>query len=383
MRHGAFGYGLIGCGWVASAHAWGVKALESEGVELVAVADVDPTRAQAIADRFGAEEVYLTPQELLERPDIDAVSVCVPDYLHHDVVMAAAAAGKHVLCEKPLAMTVAQADEMVEACRNAGVALGLVMNHRYAPDNIRAKNALVAGAIGQPVLGTVIHSSGLTGNPAESSTWRGRAGRAAGGVLSTQAIHFLDLLLWFLGPVAAVRAFTARSVRTDQDHEDTVSIALRMDSGALATLAATNASPIMDDFTGTRIELHGSEGWIRLDGDVLKNIDVAYDVASFEVRLPEAPEGAEEIVFGTGHVHEVIDFVRAVRDGAEAPVSGVDGRHLMAVIEAAYKSAAEGREILVSEPHDAYPNRLPANSLLNLQEESVHRAAPGEHDTGG
>jgi predicted dehydrogenase len=366
MPDDSFGYGLIGCGWVAAAHAWGVEAGAEEGVRLVAVSDLDLPRAQEIADRFKAEAVYQDFDDVLERDDVAAVSVCVPDFLHRQVVIAAAEAGKHVLCEKPLAMTVSEVDEMIAACEAAGVRLGMIMNHRYATDNIRARHAMLNGAIGKQLIGSVVHSSGLTG-PLDTSPWRGKLSRAAGGVLSTQAIHFLDLLLWFMGPVHSVQAMTEILHWKIQDHEDTAVLALKLKSGALATLTTTNGSPIMDDFTGTRIELHGTDGWVVMEGDVLRHFDGAngYELPSIE--LPEAPAGASEIEFGLGHVYEVLDFVRAVRRGDDAPVPAIDGRHLMAVIESAYRSAVEGEEVEVGDIRAGYANPAPQGSFLTAE----------------
>jgi UDP-N-acetyl-2-amino-2-deoxyglucuronate dehydrogenase len=302
--------------------------------------------------------------DLLTLDTVQAVSVCLPDFLHHEVVTAAAAAGKHVLCEKPLAMDVAEADDMLAACREAGVHLGLVMNHRYSRGNLRARMALSEGMLGTPLVASVLHSSGLTGNSDGRSPWRGRAGRAAGGVLSTQAIHFLDLLLWFLGPVAAVKAWTAKAPGSEQDHEDSAVLALSMKSGAMATVTTTSASPIMDDLTGTRIEIHGSDGWLLLDGDHLTRIETMAGTPPPEVSLPDLPPEADDLVFGTGHVYEVMDFVDAVRRGDQPPVPGVDGRHLMAVVHAAYRSALEDAEIDVHEPSPAYAVPAAAASLL-------------------
>jgi UDP-N-acetyl-2-amino-2-deoxyglucuronate dehydrogenase len=358
------GYGLIGCGWVGSAHAWGVAACTGTA-RLIATSDVDLTAAQQMADRFQAEHAYQDYRELLRRDDVGAVSVCVPDFLHRQVVVDAAMAGKHVLCEKPLAMTVAEADEMMEACAASGVEFGMIMNHRYAPDNIRAKDALRRGAVGSQLIGSVVHSSGLTG-PLGTSPWRGKAERAAGGVLSTQAIHFLDLLLWFMGPVRSVKALTDTLHWDIQDHEDTAVVALRLESGALATLITTNGSPIMDDFTGTRIEVHGTRGWLALEGDVLRHAEPADDIEFPSVHLPDVPSDASEIIFGLGHVYEVIDFIHAIRTGTEAPVPARDGRHLMAVIEAAYKSAAEGDEVELSGKAAGYTRPSPPGSLLSI-----------------
>jgi UDP-N-acetyl-2-amino-2-deoxyglucuronate dehydrogenase len=283
------------------------------------------------------------------------VSICLPDFLHAQATLAAARAGKHVLCEKPLALDVASADEMIDACERAGVALGLVMNHRYAPDNIRIKQAIVDGALGRILAASVVHSSSLTGDPTGTSPWRGRRGLAAGGILTTQAIHFLDLLLWFAGPAVDVKAWTDTLVRGDeQDYEDTAVLALRLASGALATLTTTNGAPITDDFTGTRVEIHGTEGYAMLEGDALRRYAGRDGYDLLEVELPAAPPGAENVVFGAGHVHEIVDFVRAVRRGDPPPVPGADGRHLTAVIEAAYASAGDDTATRVDERHAAY-----------------------------
>jgi UDP-N-acetyl-2-amino-2-deoxyglucuronate dehydrogenase len=214
------------------------------------------------------------------------------------------------------------------------------------------------------LIGNVLHSSGLTGDPSGASPWRGKRGRATGGVLSTQAIHFLDLLLWLGGPARSVKAWTDRLTAADQDHEDTVAVALQLRSGGLATLVATSGSPIMDDFTGTRIEFHGTGGYLMIEGDRLRFTELAEGHHVDTPVLPPVPDGAEEIIFGTGHVQEVADFVRAVRADAPAPVPGTDGRHLMAVIEAAYQSAREDRDVPVDEPTSAYTAAVHPTSVL-------------------
>jgi UDP-N-acetyl-2-amino-2-deoxyglucuronate dehydrogenase len=363
MRDG-YGYGIIGCGWVASSHAWGVRALADDGVRLVAVADQDGARAGELAERFGATRTTPDYRELLADDSIHAVSICLPDHLHREVVIAAAGSGKHILCEKPLSLTVGEADDMLAACERNGVQLGFVMNHRYAPGNILARRAVQSGALGRPLIANVLHSSGLSGDPRSPSPWRGRRRLSAGGVLSTQAIHFLDLLLWLGGPASSVQAWTDLLGSADQDHEDTVGVALRMASGALTTLTATSASPIMDDFTGTRIELHGTGGYLILDGDELRVADLAEGPDLTPPQLPPAPAGSEEIVFGSGHVYEVMDFVRTVRAGGTAPIPGTDGRHLMAVIDAAYRSASDRKAVDVDEPTAAYRVAAPEHSLL-------------------
>jgi UDP-N-acetyl-2-amino-2-deoxyglucuronate dehydrogenase len=352
------GYGIIGCGWVSPSHAVGIRALQDEGVRLVAVADADVDRAHDVATRYGGPDVHEDYLELLERDDIDAVSICLPDFLHRDAALAAAEAGKHVLCEKPLALDLAEAAEMVEAFESRGLGLGLVMNHRFAADNMRVHRAVRDGAIGRILMAGVLHSSALTGNDDGSSPWRGRRGRAAGGILATQAIHFLDLLLWFTGPAVAVKAWTQKLVRTGLDYEDTAALALRLESGALATLVTTNGTPIMDDLSGTRIELHGSEGYFVLVGDELREHAVRDGYHVPDIHLPPPPEEAETL-FGLGHVYEIAEFVRSIREGSSPPVPALDGAHLMAVLAAAYASAHDDREVQVLEFGDAYSGSTP------------------------
>ena len=366
----SFGYGIIGCGWVAGAHAWGVRALADRGVRLVAVADLDHARATVLADRFGAQHVDDDYRALLDRGDVHAVSICLPDFLHEEVTIAAAAAGKHVLCEKPLANNSASAARMIDACRRAGVQLGVVFNHRYAPDNIRVHTTLGNGALGRMLIGNVIHSSSLTGDPDNVSAWRGRRGLAAGGILTTQAIHFLDLLLWFAGPALSIKAWTDRLVRSNQDYEDTAALALRHRSGALSTLITTNGSPITDDFTGTRVEIQGTRGYLALQGDRLETWYSTDQQIPPRPELPEPPAGSEEIVFGTGHVHLVRDFVQAVMVGARPPVPGADGYHLMEVLDAAYRSASNGRDIAIAGAAGSYAGQVDDRLLLS------GRAAP-------
>ncbi|MGH7861961.1 MAG: Gfo/Idh/MocA family protein [Candidatus Dormibacteraceae bacterium] len=362
---GTFGYGIIGCGWVASAHAWGVRSLEGEGVRLVALADSDAGRARALAGQFGEAQVFSDYRQLLARDDIHAVSICLPDFLHTEATLEAAACGKHVLCEKPLAVDLAGADEMVSACIRGGVRLGIVMNHRYARDNIATKAAIRGRALGTLVAAGVLHSSALTGDPDATSPWRGRRGLAAGGVLATQAIHFLDLLLWFAGPVASVQAYTARLHRFEFDYEDTAALAMQLRSGALATLVTTNLAPIMDDLQGTRLDLHGTAGHVSLHGDRVGawHCECAYE--DIAVTLPGVPREVTRAAFGAGHVHQVVDFVRAIRRGADAPVPGLDGRHLIAVLMAADDSARTGRRVQVAGLDDAYSRISDDESLLS------------------
>lgn len=351
------GYGILGCGWVASSHAAAVKALDSDGVRLVAVADADRSRAEQVAEQYDAPHVYADYHELLERPDVQAVSICLPDFLHHVAAIEAARAGKHVLCEKPLAVNTEAAMDMLQEFEQRHLNLGIVLNHRYSPDNMRVKRAMEREGIGDVVLGTLVHSSALSGNEDGRSPWRGKPNRAAGGVLASQGIHFIDQLLWFMGPAVAVKALT-NNVKGISESEDVAAVVLRVASGALATVAATNAAPVYSDLAGTHLELHGTQGRIVLSQGQLTIFESKIQEQAPEVRLPElgsAPAGD----FGRGHFYVVADFVLALRNGEPPPVSSEDGAHLTAVLDAAYRSASSGLEEPVTAILTAYRSMKP------------------------
>lgn len=378
MSGGSWGYGIIGCGWVAPSHACGVETLEGEGVRLIGAADPDRGRAEALAQAFRIPHVYADYRDLLARDDVQVVSVCVPDFLHRQVTVDAARRGKHVLCEKPLARTVEEVDEMVAACAEHGVQLGLVMNHRYAPGIRRTKRAIEAGSLGRLLMGSALHSSALASDPSSpSSPWRGRRGLAAGGVLSTQAIHFLDMLLWYMGPARAVKAWTCTLSRSEQDYEDTAVLALRLRSGALASVTTTNAAPIGDDLTGTRVEVHGTEGWVLLEGDRVRRASLRAGDKLPRLHLPALPPCAAQLPFGGGHVHLVREFVAAVRQGRRPPVTALEGRHLMAVLAAASVSAREHEAVEIEDHQDAYRPTPGAGPGAGRRSEGLDTGARG------
>jgi predicted dehydrogenase len=142
-------------------------------------------------------------------------------------------------------------------------------------------------------------------------------------------------------------------------------LALRLESGALATLATTNGTPILDDLSGTRIELHGSDGYFVLEGDVLKEHAVRPGYGLPDIHLPPPPDEAETL-FGVGHVYEIEDFVRSLREGTEPPVPAIDGAHLMAVLTAAYTSARDDREVQDLDFRNAYGTSLPTKKETHV-----------------
>jgi predicted dehydrogenase len=251
-----------------------------------------------------------------------------------------------VLCEKPLALDVGEADAMIAAARQAGVQLGVIFQHRWDPPFQRLHRAIEQQAFGQVLLGHVFHRcKNLTG-PEFRDAWREDSKTVGGGVMMMQTIHFLDILLWCLGPVESV---TARmdAIVLKRDVEDTGSAVLRFRSRVIGSVVSTEA---IETERISRIEIHGmrgtavweNSGWVRWEP---RPDYVEEPSPDDEPRLSEADRA--RLLFGTGHVKQIADFVDRVRRGLPPSVTGEDGRHATAVVRAMYESSETGRTVLV------------------------------------
>jgi predicted dehydrogenase len=340
------GYGIIGAGWILPNHAIAARHLRDRNVELTAIADIDERRARRAAEEFGARHWYTDYRALLARDDIHVVSLCLPHHLHRDVAIEAARVGKHVLCEKPLALDVGEADAMIAAARQAGVQLGVIFQHRWDPPFQRLHRAIERQAFGQVLLGHVFHRCKNMTAPEFRDAWREHGKTVGGGVIMMQAIHFLDILLWCLGPVESVTARVDGLV-LKRDVEDTGSAVLRFRTGVIGSVVTTEAN---ETERISRIEIHGTRGtavwennaWIRWEPGP------GYVEEPLPDDEPQLSEGDRaRLLFGTGHVKQIVDFVDRLRRGLPPSVSGEDGRHATAVVRAMYESSETGRTVLV------------------------------------
>jgi UDP-N-acetyl-2-amino-2-deoxyglucuronate dehydrogenase len=339
------GYGIIGAGWILPNHAIPVCALRDQGVELIAVADVDGARARRAAAEYGARASYTDHRELLARDDIQMLSICLPHHAHRAVVLDAVRAGKHILCEKPLALDVGEADEMIAAARAAGVTLSVVFQNRWTPGFRRLHTAIERGAFGRILIAEAFHRCPNQTAAEFRDAWRERAATVGGGVITMQAIHFLDVLLWCVGRVRSVSASVGALV-LERDIEDTGAAVLRFENGAIGALVTTEAAPT-DRIT--RVEVHGTRGgavwenhrWLRWEAADYVEPAAEDD----EPRLSDADRA--RLLFGTNHVRQVFDFVSRQRRGLPPSVTGEDGRHATAVVQAMYESSRTGREVVV------------------------------------
>jgi UDP-N-acetyl-2-amino-2-deoxyglucuronate dehydrogenase len=252
------GVGVIGCGGIGRWHATSLRQLP--GIRLIALADPDRAAREGVAHTFGVP-VLASAEALLARDDIELVSICTPPHAHAGLIEAAAAAGKHVLVEKPMATTLADADRALAACRTHRVQLGVVHQQR-AQSSTRALHQLATdGAFGRLLLAAAHHTWFKTPAQVASDGWRGDA-MAGGGLLLDQAVHAIDLLVWFLGEPEWVSGASATLAHAP-GAEDTAIAMIGFTGGALAVLAAgaaTNRS--RDDIA---LELSGTRGGFRLE----------------------------------------------------------------------------------------------------------------------
>ncbi len=332
-------FGILGTGMVADFHRQAIQANAELGAELALVGHYDPARFQAIRERFGVEVV--SQYELLAEPSLDVICICTPSGQHAAQAVAAASHGKHVLVEKPMALSLEDADAMIAACSQAGVALGVVLQRRTDPVFRRIRAAIEAGDLGELTLGLLSMPYYRPQAYYEQAAWRGTWALDGGGVLMNQGIHMLDLLIWYMGDPVEVRAYAA-TLHRQIEVEDTLAASLRFASGALATVTATTtAAPGFPH----RLEIYGTRGGIQVEGEVATRWTLSGDASA--ARVPPQTGGAVDAGMGadprriapTGHIAIVRDMVEAVRGGRPPLVDGREGRRSLAAILAIYAAA--------------------------------------------
>lgn len=332
-----FGWGLIGASTIAAEHM--IAAIRAQaGHEVVAVASSSVERGRTYADQHGIAAAYGSVDALLADPAVQAVYISTTNELHHDQVLAAAAAGKHVLCEKPLALTLDDALAMVKACRDAGVVMATNHHLRNAATHRKIRDLIRDGAIGKPLFARVFHAVHL---PPHLQGWRLDKPQAGGGVILDITVHDADTLRFVLGaePVEAV-GLSQSAAMAREGLEDGVMAVLRFDNGVLAQLH--------DAFTvkhaGTGIEIHGDEGSI-----VGRNVMTQQPVGELVLRNA-AGEQAVPVAHENLYVRGVAAFCAAMRgDGAPA-ASAEDGVRSLATALAVLEACRSGAAVRVAQP---------------------------------
>jgi predicted dehydrogenase len=343
----AIGFGIIGAGMISRFHA---KALaEVRGAKLVACADSAPGRAESLAKEFNCK-AYESVDAMLADDAVEAVTVATPSGAHMEPAVAAAKAGKHVIVEKPLEITLKKCDKIIEACEKAGVKLSAIFPSRFHDSAKLIKSAVEQQRFGRITLGDAYVKWYRTQQYYDSGAWRGTWALDGGGALMNQAVHTVDLLAWFMGPVAEVQAYTATLAHERIEVEDVAVATLRFESGALGTLEATTAA-----FPGylKRIELHGSEGSAVMEEEDIRAWDFMKksrsDAAVQRQMATSKSTGggaADPAAIGHhGHAMQLQDFVDAIRKDRTPAIDGHEGRRSVEIILAIYQSAKTGKKV--------------------------------------
>jgi 1,5-anhydro-D-fructose reductase (1,5-anhydro-D-mannitol-forming) len=325
----ALGWGILGTAGIAD-RAICPAIAQIDGADLVAVLSRDRSRGEEFARRHGGARVFTDYDELLADPDLDIVFVASPNALHADQVVAAAAAGKHVFCDKPLATSVADAQRAVEACRAAGVKLGIHFQTRYHQFVPEVRQALADGRIGDVVIAEMEVSPGR--NPLRG--WRTDPGLAGLGSVNNLGVHAYDLLRYLLGH--EVTEVTALLDVGRRDALETVALVLlRFDNG---TLAYVNANQAVPDHRPDLV-LYGTEGRITGESVTRPGLDGQVRI------LADGKESSFETSSRDASLRAVQAFQRAVTEDTDSDASGLDGLRSVQLTEAIARSAREGKTV--------------------------------------
>ena len=368
---------VVGCGGVSGSH---LAAYQHHRLAaLVSCVDIREHVASAAAQRYGAERWETSWAEAVTRDDVDLVDVCLPHDLHAPVAIGASRAGKHVFVEKPIANTLAEADAMIAAARDAGKALMVDQTKRFEPRHQKIKELVAAGVIGQPVLAKSAYPQDITYawdhmDPGRKKTyWKHDGG--IGGI----GIHTLDLLRWLLGEVESIAACAARSrlLGEARHTEDSGIVLLRFASGAIgeSTVSYVLRDPRMAASWGLMpLQLFGEDGSIQMDLEdhirvfSYKGASALLDAPGTGVHAAAAGEMATNVVPGLPPLYGTVEvqlrppsgapglppsgfagaidaLLRAIVDGGPVPVPGEEGRRSLELVLAAYQSIETGRTV--------------------------------------
>ncbi|MEE8452237.1 MAG: Gfo/Idh/MocA family oxidoreductase [Thermoguttaceae bacterium] len=343
----ATGFGVVGCGMIAHFHARAIE--DTRGAKLVAGFDTVPAAADRLAEATGCK-AYYDLEEMLADPEIDVVTIGTPSGAHLEPAVAAARAGKHVIVEKPLEITLRRCDKIIRECEKAGVVLSTIFPSRFHHSSVEMKRAIDAGRFGRLTVGDAIVKWYRTQEYYDSGAWRGTWQLDGGGALMNQAIHSVDLLTWLMGPVAEIRAQTGLLAHEKIEVEDIAVATLRFANGALGIIEASTA--IYPGYL-KRIEIHGTAGSAVMEEEDLITWDFAKknrrDSAIHQKMARQVSGGggaADPSAIGHhGHARQFADVLKAIKKGGTPQVDGPEGRRSVEIILGIYKAAETGRAV--------------------------------------
>lgn len=327
---------IIGCGNVSSVHFAAV--VNNPAAELIAACDNKPERAKAKGEEYGVP--YFTDyNEVLDlKPDV--IHICTPHNNHAEVTIAACERGINVLTEKPMAVSLHDADRMIKAAKDNGVTLGVIFQNRYNPSSIAVKEVVESGELGKIKGARMFVTWYRPDEYYSKSDWKGTWDKEGGGVLIDQAIHTMDLMQWIVGDIERLEASMANRTHHIIDVEDVAEAVIFFKNGAVGSLYACNYYTYDADVL---LEVHGENGTATIEKD--KAI----------IRINGKPErkvyaeGDQEVIgksyWGVSHKVQIDEFYKDVLAGRQVTIDGVEGRKALEFVRAIYYSATTGEPV--------------------------------------
>lgn len=334
-------FAIVGMGFIADKHIAAIQ--NAEGANLLAICDTNPERL--LIDDENVLKYTDLDKMLTENPQIDVVNICVPSGLHATLTKAVAKHKKHIVTEKPMALNSSDALEMMEIAKDAGVKLSIVHPNRYRPAIMEVRELMDAGKFGKisHANATVRWNRGQAYY--DQAPWRGTK-QFDGGVLMNQAIHNLDLLLWFMGPVKSVQGMVATRFR-DIETEDVATALIEFESGALGVVEA--ATTVYPQNLEESLSIFGETASVKVSGKNAVFIDTwdvegysSEEVEALKTKIQNDPWGKK------GHDCIIEDMVAAINEDRNPEVGGLDGYNPVRLIEAIIESSEIGKRITFS-----------------------------------
>lgn len=349
---------VIGCGRFGAFHARAAASLPD--VELVALCNRTISRAEALAEEFPGVSVHDDVERMLAEVELDAVLIATSHKQHHEPALQAIRAGVSALVEKPLAASLAEASELVEAAERAGVALGTVFQRRYFPAARRMHQAIGAGRLGRVVAANCLALLGRDRSYYEGDEWRGTWAGEGGGVLLNMTIHYIDMMNWMLGQPTSVQGRWATLKHADYiDVEDVAGAVVTYESGAIATVQAmttfengfaSQPNPSVEHRApGFRLAVHGTAGHsVGLD-ESPELAQAVNDPWTFDGEQDQAARWREQEGDRPSvpefHRLQLAEFTDAVREGRQPEITGRDGLNALEVVKGVYLSQARNAPV--------------------------------------
>ena len=336
-----FGFGIIGIGNVSTIHAKCIQQIEN--CKLIAVCSRSEQKAKKAAQEYGVP-YYTNFVDLIERDDIDVISICTPSGMHLEPALAAAQSGKHVIVEKPIEIKLERADQVIDACQKANVKLAVIFQHRFGEGVQRLRKAVQQGHLGKLILGDAYVKWHRTQEYYDTGGWRGTLKGDGGGALINQSIHTIDLLQWIMGPVKTVSGKVGTFTHNIEG-EDMGLALLSFENGAMGIIeGSTSIYPGFPE----RLEIHGEKGTVILEGGKIKTWEIQGTKEEPEVLEADRKTGGASdpmAISIEGHLAQYRDFIEAIRNDREPIVHGIEGRKALEIVLAIYQSSKEGRAV--------------------------------------